>query len=111
MLGQFTAFCGESGFLPSHWGEFFTSIIDHILNFFTSLPHRDITSEYTARIGGEPASQCFPNWEIKYKRPLYEADKAKEDKEWSEEICTKHTPGLFIVCCPCSQKNAIDLQC
>ena len=76
-----------------HWGDFFISLIDHILEFYTSLPHRDpdpdTDTEYQKRVGGEPSNQCFPNWEIKYERLLYQADKAKEEEEWSTEMCTK----------------------
>ena len=112
MLDRFTAFCKESGFLPQHWGDFFTSLIDHVLDFYTSLPHRDPGTEYQSREGGEVASQCFPQWPLAYERPLYQADKAREDKEWSEEMCTKifsenqkHTPWLFLVCCACPKKK------
>ena len=112
MLDRFIAFCSEDGLLPPHWGKFFISIIDHVLDFFTSLPHRDPTTEYQRREGGEPSSQCFPVWPIQYERPLYQADKAREDQQWSDEMCTKifgehqkHTLGLFLVCCPCPSKK------
>ena len=46
MLDRFIAFSEESGFLPQHWGAFFTLLIDHVLEFFTSLTHRNPKSEY-----------------------------------------------------------------
>jgi hypothetical protein len=112
MLDRFSALCEASGFLPRHWGHFFLLLIDHTLEFFTNLPHRDPETEYQKRKGGEPSSQCFPNWPIHYERPLYKVDKAKADGEWSDKMCTKlftdndkHTPGLFLVCCACPQKK------
>ena len=49
MLDRFTAFCKESGFLPQHWGDFFTTLIDNVLDFYTSLPHGDPGTEYKSR--------------------------------------------------------------
>ena len=77
LLDRFSAFSNKTGMLPTHWGHFFLQLIDHTLQFYTSLPKRIPSSEYTQRKGGEVASQVFPNWPLMFERPLYHADKAK----------------------------------
>ena len=100
------------GKLPVYVKDLINDLIDFVLTFYKSLPKRNKSEVFTKRTEGENKFEIFPQWNLLWERPRYEADEknSSKDKDAFGNLCSKlfpeHrvlTPGLFVV--TWNQKN------
>ena len=107
------------GKLPVYVKDLINDLIDFVLTFYKSLPKRNKSEVFTKRTEGENKFEIFPQWNLLWERPRYEADEknSSKDKDAFGNLCSKlfpeHrvlTPGLFVVTCCCPQKNIYGIK-
>ena len=85
------------------------NLIDFCINYWYSLPVRQISDYDDIQKGEVFKSECFPLWDIKKKQARYQANQKGSKKDidaW--DVLPEHsrlTPKLFIVTCCCPQKK------
>ena len=91
-------------------GKLLANIVEHTLNFYRSLEDNN-TASYEQSTKQEIDSEVYPNWPIKFFRPVYHKTCKDEDTKAWDKLCRKNfkdhkslSPGLFIVTCACPRK-------
>ena len=116
-LDQISNMEGAQGSLPSYVKKMYVEILTFCLDYYNKCPDRQIT-DYSSRITGESKSLFFPNLPLIRQKARYEADSkgSSFDKDatagcvklFSES--KKHTAGLFLLTCCCSNKRIYGFQ-
>ena len=101
----------KNGMLPKEIGSFISKIIQHSLNFFEVMPKHD-SDNFIPYRGEELMTEVFPNFPIRFQKPLYSLKSAIQDRIAWKNLCHKTwkkpqalTPGIFLVVCACKNKS------
>ena len=101
----------NSGMLTKEIGSFISKVIEHSINLFNTMPKHD-PENFIPYTGNEILSEVYPDFPIRFKRPLYSLNCAKQDRIAWKNMCRKTwkkpqalTPGIFLVVCACKNKS------
>ena len=76
------------------------NLINFVLKFYESLPNRNKVTAFTKRTDGENKFEVFPQRDLQWERPRYEADEknSNKDKDSFGNLCSKLFPEHRSVC-------------